>query len=70
MNSGGCCIVRVVMIMLEISIDLCLCSLIVVIVDELWMKCAPGHLISVPLLLLLSDLHIGLLPLPGQALRQ
>ena len=71
MNSGcASCIVRVMMIMLEISIDLCLRSLIVVIVHELWLKGAPGHLIPVSLFLLLANFHIGLLPLAGQALSQ
>ncbi len=69
-SSGASCIVCVMMIMLEISIDLCLRSLIVVIVHELRMKGAPDHLIPVSLFLLLANLHLSLLPLAGQTFSQ
>ena len=52
----------------EVGVDLRLRRLIVVIVHELRLEGASGHLIPILFFLLLSYLHLGLLALPGQTL--
>ena len=55
---------------MEVGVDLRLRRLIVVIVHELRLESAPGHLIPILLFLLLPNLQLSLLALASQALGQ
>jgi hypothetical protein len=54
----------------EVGVDLCLSRLIVVIVHELRLEGAPGHLVSLLLFLLIPNLHLGLLAFAAQTVGQ